>query len=170
MCSEAYYNSTVSMHCNCGTILHTQEQHGVPSYAEDEVAVAASAATLLETPVVRADLKELKKKQTALTKARTAFATILRGSTVAYKAATETYFDQIKEVKNTMTTNLKATPEYKESLKCRRVYESTLNAFKTKHNMTRAVLREVIGCNAYYRYRYSNDSVRMLRRRFRIKI
>ena len=158
------------MHCNCGVLLHTQQQYGNHSYQEDEVAVATSATTLLETPAVRDELKALKKKQSALTKARTAFAKVLRDSTVAFKAATEPHLNQMKEVKNSMTANLKATPEYKESLKCRRAYESTLNAFKTKHNMTRAVLREVIGRTAYYRYRYSNDSARMLKRRFRIRI
>jgi hypothetical protein len=167
ICSNAYYTSTVDIPCTCGSILYTQYQHGINEIYE---AASADAATLLATPVVKADLKALKKKQTAMTKARTAFAKILRDKTVAFKAATEPHIEQINNIKSTMNAELKGSAEYKESLKCRRVYESTLNAFKTKHNMSRNVLREVMGSNAYYRYRYSNDSARMLIRRFRIRI
>jgi len=168
ICSNAYYNSTVDIPCTCGSIVYTQHQHG----NNDEIyeTASADAVTLLATPVVQADLKALKKKQTAMTKARTAFAKILRDKTVAFKAATEPHIEQIKNIKSIMNAELKGSAEFKESTKCRRVFESTMNAFRTKHNMTRAVLREVMGRNAYYRYRYSNDSACMLRRRFRIRI
>lgn len=167
ICSTAYYNSTVDIPCTCGSIVYTQHQQGNNEIYE---AASADAATLLATPVVKADLKALKKKQTAMTKARTAFAKILRDKTVAFKAATEPHIEQIKNIKSIMNAELKGSTEFKESVKCRRVFESTMNAFRTKHNMTRSVLREVMGRNTYYRYRYSNDSACMLRRRFRIRI
>ena len=167
LCSHAYYNSQVNITCVCGITLYTQQQHGNMEVYED---AGNNATTLLAMPAVKADLKVVKKKQGAMTKGRAAFAKVLREKTLEFKAATEPHLQQIKEIKTSMTHQLKATPEYKESTKCRRMYEGTLNAFKNKHNMTRATLREVLGSNAYYRYRYSNDSACMLRRRFRIRI
>ena len=175
MCSHAYYNSEVHITCICGITLYTQHQHGNTEVYEGAgnnatTLLGNNATTLLAMPAVKADLKVVKKKQGAMTKGRAAFAKVLREKTLEFKAATEPHLQQIKEIKTSMTHQLKATPEYKESTKCRRMYEGTLNAFKNKHNMTRATLREVLGSNAYYRYRYSNDSACMLRRRFRIRI
>ena len=166
--SQVANNADNHIFCTCGNILYTSPPNEY--FSETYTEAATAAATLLDTPAVQADLKALKKKITLMTKARTAFSKTLKEKFGAFKAATEQQVDQIKELKKTISQELKATPEYKESLKCKRACEGTILAFRTKYDMSRAVLREVVGANIYYRYLFSHDSARILRRKFRLRL
>lgn len=165
--SQVADNEGNHVFCTCGNILYTPPHNDYFSEASAEV---ATAATLLDTPAVKADIKALKKRMALMTKARTAFSKILREKYGVFKAATDQQVDQIKEMKKTISQELKATPQYKESLKCKRTCEGNILAFRTKYGMSRNVLREVLGTNIYYRTRYSNDSARLLRRKFRLRL
>ena len=157
--------------CDCGVKLWEthDEYHEYPT----QESVDARVATLLAEPVVREEMKEIKKAATAMKKAHTAFSAQIRGLNLMYKEQSAQHIIALKQLRDATKSTIMQSAEYKAHKRTRNAINTLQAKFKAKHNLSSREFRHMFGYTnrsmPLWNYRYYTTE-RMLRRILRTVI
>jgi hypothetical protein len=157
-----YYDVTI-VKCGCEASIYQE----VNQYSNSNVN-GVTVETFLETPENRAEVKEIKNKQTSMNKSRLAFNRFLRERKTPFKDALQPHIDAITTVRATEETHIKNSTQWKDYIKHDRVLSRSYEQFKRKHTLHRSTLRQLFGSSLHYRY-YKRP-IHLLKRFFRTKL
>jgi len=160
---QSNYYDVTTIQCGCQASIYQE----VNQYSNPNVNVVA-VETFLETPQNRAEVKEIKRKNTVMNKSRIAFNRFLRERKTPFKDALQPHIDALRAVKAAEEAHIKGSTEWKDYSKHDRVLSRSYEQFKRKHNLHRYTIRELFGKSLQYRY-YKRPP-RLLKRFLRTKV
>ena len=158
-----YYDIT-SINCACQVPIYTE----INSYAAPDTNAAQAAATFLQSPEHREEVKQVKRKNTILKKSRIAFNRFLRERKNPFKESVQPHVDALEAIKEVETANIKGSTEWKDYVKHERALTRSYEQIRRKHNLYHSTLRELFGHTL--RYRYYHSSQRLLQRFLKTKV
>ena len=158
-----YYDITTIL-CACHTPIYSE----VNQYSTPDTNAAQVAATFLQSPENREEVKQIKRKNTIMNKSRIAFNRFLRERKNPFKDSVQPHVDALKEVKETETEHIKSSTEWKDYVKHERALSRSYEQFKRKHQLYHSTVRELFG--HALRYRYYHRPQGLLRRFLKTKV
>jgi hypothetical protein len=157
-----YYDVTI-VKCGCQASIYEE----VNQYSNSNVN-GVTVETFLETPENRAEVKDIKRKNTSMNKSRIVFARLLRERKNPFKDALQPHIDAIRTLKAVEQANIKESAEWKDYSKHDRSLWRSYEQFKQKHTLHRSTLRQLFGRSL--RYCHYKRPRHLLKRFFRTKV
>lgn len=160
-----YYDLT-SINCACQVPIYTE----INNYAAPDTNAVQAVETFLQSPQNREEVKQIKRKNTILKKARTAFNRFLRERKTPFKEATQPHIHALTVVKDAEESVVKNSTEWKDLVKYERGLTRSYEKFKEKHMLYHSTMKELFGFGHALRYRYYYRPQRLLQRFLRTKV
>lgn len=157
-----YYGVT-TIQCGCQAPIYTE----VNAYSAENTDTTQTE-TLLQNPQNRAEIKQIKRKNTIMNNSRIVFNRFLRQRKIHFKAAIQPYIYALTAAKQAEGTAIKNSSEWKDYMKHHRSVSSAFQQFQQKHNLNQYTLLSIF--HRSLRYRYHNRPQRLLSKFLRTQV